>query len=46
MNALLKNVTHRCVVPSSGDEPATPNLESDVLTARPMSLDIHIQNLN
>jgi hypothetical protein len=28
----------KCIVPSSGDEPATPNLESDVLTTRPTHL--------
>ena len=27
-----------CVVPSSGDEPATPDIESDVLTTRPTRL--------
>ena len=39
VNTLLKDVTHWCVVPSSVDEPATPNLKSDVLTTRPMRLD-------
>ena len=34
-NILLKDVMHWCVVPSSGGEPITPNLESDVLTTRP-----------
>ena len=41
VDTLLKDVTHWCVVqlvPSSGDELATPNLESDVLTTRPTRL--------
>jgi hypothetical protein len=38
MNTLLKDAMHWCVAPSSGDEPATPNLESDVLTTRPTRL--------
>jgi hypothetical protein len=38
VDTLLKDVMHCCVVPSSGDEPATTNLESDVLTTRPTRL--------
>jgi hypothetical protein len=44
VNTLLMDVTHWCVVPSSGDEPATPDLESDVLTTRPTRLDIVLDN--
>jgi hypothetical protein len=30
VNTLLKDVTYWCVLPSSGDKPATPNHKSDV----------------
>jgi hypothetical protein len=41
VNTMLKDITHWCVVPPSGDEVATPDLQSDVLTTRPTRVKSH-----
>jgi hypothetical protein len=45
VNTLLKDVTHWHVVSSSRDEPATPDLECDVLTTRPTRLTRCVQTV-